>query len=107
MPGGRAEKEAAARRATDRQILKDADHLITVWNQRQAKRVPMLFSPTIGAGHEGRLLVPTGKCYDWIIVRTRSATGIGGHTRANGGVDGWNRVNRVSMPLQNSPNVPK
>jgi hypothetical protein len=44
-----AEKEAAARRATDRQILEDADHLIAVWNERQAKRMPMLFSPTIGA----------------------------------------------------------
>ena len=44
-----AEQEAAARRATERQILEDADHLITVWNERQAKRMPMLFSPTIGA----------------------------------------------------------
>jgi hypothetical protein len=44
-----AEREAAACRATERQILEDAEHLITVWNQRQAKRMPMLFSPTIGA----------------------------------------------------------
>jgi hypothetical protein len=44
-----AEKEAAARRATEKQILEDADHLNTVWNERQAKRMPMLFSPTIGA----------------------------------------------------------
>jgi hypothetical protein len=44
-----AEKEAAARRATEKQILEDADHLITVWNERQAKRMLMLFSPTIGA----------------------------------------------------------
>jgi hypothetical protein len=44
-----AEQEAAARRATEKQILEDADHLITVWNERQAKRMPMLFSPTIGA----------------------------------------------------------
>ena len=44
-----AEKEAAARRATERQILEDADHLVAVWNERQAKRMPMLFSPTIGA----------------------------------------------------------
>ena len=42
-----AEQEAAARRATVRQILEDADHLITVWNERQAKRMPTLFSPTI------------------------------------------------------------
>jgi hypothetical protein len=44
-----AEKEAAARRATEKQILKDADHPIAVWNERQAKRMPMLFSPTISA----------------------------------------------------------
>ncbi len=44
-----AEKEAAARRAIEKQILEDADHLVAVWNERQAKRMPMLFSPTIGA----------------------------------------------------------
>ena len=48
MPTIRAEREAAARRTTERQILEDAGHLITVWNERQAKRMPMLFSPTIG-----------------------------------------------------------
>jgi hypothetical protein len=49
-----AEKEAAARRATDRQILEDAEQLITAWNERQAKRMPMLFSPTIGAALTAR-----------------------------------------------------
>jgi hypothetical protein len=44
-----AELEAAARRATEKQILEDADHLVAAWNERQAKRMPMLFSPTIGA----------------------------------------------------------
>jgi hypothetical protein len=44
-----AEKEAAARRATDAQVLEDAKRLIGAWNERQAKRMPMLFSPTIGA----------------------------------------------------------
>jgi hypothetical protein len=44
-----AEKEASARRATEKLILEDADHLISVWNERKAKRMPMLFSPTIGA----------------------------------------------------------
>ena len=44
-----AEKEAAARRATDAQVLEDTERLITAWNVRQAKRMPMLFSPTIGA----------------------------------------------------------
>ena len=44
-----AEKEAATRRATDAQLLEDAERLIAAWNERQAKRMPMLFSPTIGA----------------------------------------------------------
>jgi hypothetical protein len=42
-----AEQEAAARRATEKQILEDADYLIAVRNERRAKRMPMLFSPTI------------------------------------------------------------
>jgi hypothetical protein len=44
-----AEKEAASRRATDAQVLEDAGRLLAAWNERQAKRMPMLFSPTIGA----------------------------------------------------------
>src|SRR5215813_4582411 len=44
-----AEKEAAERRATNAQVLEDAERLIAAWNERQAKRMPMLFSPTIGA----------------------------------------------------------
>ena len=44
-----AEKEAATRRATDALILEDAERLIAGWNERQAQRMPMLFSPTIGA----------------------------------------------------------
>ena len=44
-----AENEAANRRATDTQVLEDAERLITAWNERQVKRMPMLFSPTIGA----------------------------------------------------------
>jgi hypothetical protein len=44
-----AEKAAAERRATDAQVLEDAERLIAAWNERQGKRMPMLFSPTIGA----------------------------------------------------------
>jgi hypothetical protein len=44
-----AEKEAAARRATDAQVLEDSERLIGAWNERQALRAPMIFSPTIGA----------------------------------------------------------
>jgi hypothetical protein len=40
-----AEKEAAKRRATEAQVLEDAERLIVAWNER----MPMLFSPTIGA----------------------------------------------------------
>jgi hypothetical protein len=55
-----AEKEAAARRATDAQVLEDAERLIAAWNERQALRAPMIFSPTIGGRHQGGLLVPVG-----------------------------------------------
>ena len=30
-------------------MLEDAERLIAAWNERQAQRMPMLFSPTIGA----------------------------------------------------------
>ena len=43
------EKKAANRRATDAQVLEDAERLIAARNERQAKRMPILFSPTIGA----------------------------------------------------------
>ena len=54
-----AEKEAAERRATDAQVLEDAERFITAWNERQAKRMPMLFSPTIGAAIARRAI---GSC---------------------------------------------
>jgi hypothetical protein len=44
-----AEKEAAQRRATDAQVLEDAERLIAAWNERQTLGAPMIFSPTIGA----------------------------------------------------------
>jgi hypothetical protein len=44
-----AEEEAATHRATEAQVLEDAERLIDAWNERRAKRMPMLFSPTIGA----------------------------------------------------------
>jgi hypothetical protein len=48
-----AEKEAAARRATEAQVLEDAGRLVAA-NERQAKRMPMLFSPTIGCALKAR-----------------------------------------------------
>src|SRR5690348_15703528 len=44
-----AEKKAAEQRATDPQIVEDAERLIAVWNERQKQQMPMLFSPTISA----------------------------------------------------------
>ena len=38
-----------ARRATDAQVLEDGERLIGAWNERQEKRMPTIFSPTIGA----------------------------------------------------------
>jgi beta-phosphoglucomutase-like phosphatase (HAD superfamily) len=55
-----AEKEADSRRATDAQVLEDAERLIAAWNERQAKRMPMLFSPTIGAA------VTAGYWFVWV-----------------------------------------
>jgi hypothetical protein len=49
-----AEKEAAAKRATEAQILEDAERLIAGWNERQATQMPMLFSPTIGSALKAR-----------------------------------------------------
>jgi hypothetical protein len=49
-----AEKAAARRRTTDAQVLEDAEALIAAWNDRQAQRMPMLFSPTIGAAITAR-----------------------------------------------------
>jgi hypothetical protein len=62
-----AEKEAANRRATDPQILEDAERLIAAWNERQAKRMPILFSPTIGAAIAARYWF----CAHSIAIATR------------------------------------
>ena len=79
-----AEKEAAARCATERQILEDAAHLVAVWNDRQARRMPMLFSPTIGAA------ITAG----YWFLRAR----LPGHCRTTGDVDlrtlDWHRACR-------------
>ena len=57
------EKEAARRRATDAQVLEDAERLIAAWNERQAKRMPMIFSPTIGAA------ITAGYWFLWVCSR--------------------------------------
>jgi hypothetical protein len=52
--GEAAEREAASWRSSDAQVLEDAERLIAAWNKRQAKRMPLLFSPTIGAAIAAR-----------------------------------------------------
>ena len=54
-----AEKEAASRRATDAQVLEDAERLIAAWNERQASRADDLFADH-RRRHQGGLLVPVG-----------------------------------------------
>src|ERR1700683_4486763 len=49
-----AAKEAEARRALGRQILEDAERVVSAWNARQEARMPMLFSPTISAALSAR-----------------------------------------------------
>jgi hypothetical protein len=48
------EGSALTRRATDAQVLEDAERLIGDWNERQARRMPLLFAPTIGAALAAR-----------------------------------------------------
>jgi hypothetical protein len=61
----KADAEATARRAADAHVLADAERLIAAWNQRQARRMPLLFAPTIGAALASRhhfLLVHCPAC---------------------------------------------
>jgi len=51
-------------------MLEDAERLIAAWNERQAKRMPMLFSPTIGAA------ITAGYWFLWVrcpVCRTTNA----------------------------------
>jgi hypothetical protein len=55
-----AATKAAEQRATDPQIMADAERLVAVWNERQKRQMPMLFSPTIGAA------VAAGYWFLWV-----------------------------------------
>ena len=56
----KADAKAAARRASDAQVLQDAERLIGAWNERQARRMPLLFAPTIGAALTSSAPFPMG-----------------------------------------------
>ena len=45
----KADAEAVTKRAASVQVVEDAERVIAAWNERQARRMPMLFAPTIGA----------------------------------------------------------
>jgi hypothetical protein len=50
----KADAGATARRAAGAQVLADAERLIAAWNERQARRMPLLFTPTIGGALAAR-----------------------------------------------------
>ena len=71
-----AEKKAATQRATEAQILEDASRLVAAWNRRQAERMPMLFSPTIGCALKAKhwfLWVRCPACHTTQSVDLRTA----------------------------------
>jgi len=66
-----AENKAAQQRATDPQIMEDAERLVALWNERQKQQMPMLFSPIIGAA------VASGYWFLWVpcpACRTTNAS---------------------------------
>jgi hypothetical protein len=55
-----AEKVAASRRATDAQVLKDAERLIAAWNERHAKLCRCCSRPRSAPPSPRGLLIPVG-----------------------------------------------
>ena len=72
----RITEDEAAGRATDRRIFEDAGHLITVWNERQAKRMPMPSLPTIGAA------IKAGYWFPCVPTTNRAMSASGSQTVA-------------------------
>jgi hypothetical protein len=80
---GAAAKKAAEQRASHPQIVEDAERLVAVWNERQARRMPMLFSPTIGAA------IAAGYWFLWVrcpACRTGPPPRCGNHQSHSGAV---------------------
>jgi hypothetical protein len=61
-----ADKQAASRRATDAQMVEDAERLIGAWNERQAKR------PRRSAPRSGQAIGSFGYAARRFVPRTRS-----------------------------------
>jgi hypothetical protein len=70
MSAGMPPRKKRPAAATDAQVLEDAERLIAVWNERQAKRMPMLFSPTIGAA------ITAGYWFLWVRCPCRTTNAI-------------------------------
>jgi hypothetical protein len=71
----KADTEAASRRATDAQVLEDAERLIDAWNERQAKRrsdVPSSPPPTQNAARERESLF--AKIFKSLLQQNRPGT---------------------------------
>ena len=72
----KADKEAAARHATDAQVLEDAERLIADWNERQVRQT-LMFAPRsrLDIGSCG-YVAPRAEqlmrltCGPWIVTRT-------------------------------------
>jgi hypothetical protein len=68
-----AKKEAPSRRATDAQVLEDAERLIVAWNERQALHAPMIFLRR-SAPLSGRVIGSRGCAAPPVELSTRSTT---------------------------------
>ena len=90
-----AEKEAATRRATDAQVLEDAERLIAAWNERQAISAPMIFSPTIGTA----IKAGYWSCGYTVRLAERSMQSICGHSIVRGQGGGKPALAHTNKPL--------
>jgi hypothetical protein len=57
----KADAEAVARRASDAQVLEDAERLIGAWNERQAKRMRSAARSQRITGFSGFAVQPAGR----------------------------------------------
>jgi hypothetical protein len=62
----KTDADTAARRATDAQVLEDAERLIAAWNERQARRMPMPFARV-------PISIPSG-LFAWLAARRATST---------------------------------
>ena len=74
----KASAQEAFRRTADPHVREDAERLITAWNARQARQMPALFAPTIGAAraaHHWFLCVRCLACRSTSAIDLRAIEG--------------------------------